>query len=59
MSKPKFQNPTGVHDILPEDQPYYEAVAEGAKSVLSFYQFKKIDTPGFTFSSCLNFCSNF
>ncbi len=45
MSKPKFQNPTGVHDILPEDQPYYEAVAEAAKSVLNFYQFKKIDTP--------------
>lgn len=45
MSKIKFQNPQGMHDILPEDQPYYEAVFEAAKKVFEFYHFKKIDTP--------------
>ncbi|MDD5568852.1 MAG: histidine--tRNA ligase [Candidatus Pacebacteria bacterium] len=45
MSKPKFQSPAGMHDILPEDQPYYDAVAAAAKEVFSFYDFKKIDTP--------------
>ena len=34
-----------MHDILPEDEPYYEAVEEAAKSVFNFYDFKKIDTP--------------
>ena len=29
--KPKFQKVTGMHDILPEDQKYYEKVYETAK----------------------------
>jgi histidyl-tRNA synthetase len=45
MSKPKFQNPQGMHDILPEDQPYYDAVFQAVKEVFDFYHFKKIDTP--------------
>ena len=45
MSKIKFQNPQGMHDILPQDQPYYEAVFEVAKKVFEFYHFKRIDTP--------------
>jgi histidyl-tRNA synthetase len=45
MSKIKFQTPQGMHDILPEDEPYYEAVLETAKKVFEFYHFKKIDTP--------------
>jgi histidyl-tRNA synthetase len=45
MSKIKFQNPQGMHDILPEDQPYYEAVFEAAQKIFDFYHFKKIDTP--------------
>jgi histidyl-tRNA synthetase len=45
MSKPKFQTPTGMHDILPQDQAYYEKIMETAKKVFSFYDFEKIDTP--------------
>ncbi|MDD5098170.1 MAG: histidine--tRNA ligase [Candidatus Pacebacteria bacterium] len=45
MSKPKFQIPTGMHDILPQDQVYYEKILETAKKVFSFYDFDKIDTP--------------
>ncbi len=45
MSKPKFQTPTGMHDILPQDQAYYERIKEVAGKVFSFYDFEKIDTP--------------
>jgi histidyl-tRNA synthetase len=45
MSKPKFQTPTGMHDILPQDQAYYEKIMETAKKAFSFYDFEKIDTP--------------
>lgn len=45
MSKIKFQNPQGMHDILPEDEPYYEAIFEVVKKIFDFYHFKKIDTP--------------
>lgn len=43
--KPKFQTPTGMHDILPEDQPYYQKVYDTAKEIAEFYNFQKIDTP--------------
>lgn len=42
---PKFQTPTGMHDILPVDQPYYEKIYETAKEIAAFYNFSKIDTP--------------
>jgi len=42
---PKFQTPTGLHDILPADQPYYEKIYETAKEIAAFYNFSKIDTP--------------
>ena len=45
MSKPKFQTPTGMHDILPQDQGYYQRVTEVATKVFGFYDFEKIDTP--------------
>lgn len=45
MSKPKFQTVTGMHDILPQDQAYYEKIQEVAKKVFAFYDFEKIDTP--------------
>lgn len=45
MSKPKFQTPTGMHDILPQDQAYYDRISEVIKKVSSFYDFDKIDTP--------------
>jgi len=45
MSKPKFQTVTGMHDILPQDQAYYEKIQEVLKKVSSFYDFERIDTP--------------
>lgn len=45
MSKPKFQTPTGMHDILPHNQAYYDKIYDAIKKVSSFYDFEKIDTP--------------
>jgi histidyl-tRNA synthetase len=43
--KPKFQSPTGMHDILPEEQPYFQKIYKEVENIASFYDFKKIDTP--------------
>ncbi|MFH1894340.1 MAG: histidine--tRNA ligase [Patescibacteria group bacterium] len=45
MSKPKFQSPTGMHDILPEDQGYYQKINGVVRNIADFYGFEKIDTP--------------
>ncbi len=42
---PKFQTPTGTHDILPEEQPYFSKVYETVQKIANFYGFGKIDTP--------------
>jgi len=44
-SKPKFQSPTGMHDILPEDQQYFAKIYEVVSEIADFYEFGKIDTP--------------
>jgi len=43
--KPKFQHPTGMHDILPEDQAYYKKIYGVTQDIAQFYGFSKIDTP--------------
>ncbi len=43
--KVKFQAPTGMRDILPKDQIYFQKIYNTAKEVASFYGFQKIDTP--------------
>ncbi len=43
--KPKFQSPTGMHDILPEDQKYFQKIYNVVEDVVSFYKFQKIETP--------------
>jgi len=43
--KPKFQRPTGMHDILPEDQGYFQKIYNVCETVANFYGFEKIDTP--------------
>jgi histidyl-tRNA synthetase len=43
--KPKFQSPTGMHDILPEDQKYFQKIYDVVKEIADFYQFEKIETP--------------
>lgn len=45
MPKPKFQSPTGTHDILPQNQAYYDKIYKTVKDIVSFYDFGKIDTP--------------
>lgn len=44
-NKMKVQAPSGMHDILPDDQPFFRKVYSTASSVAQFYGFKKIDTP--------------
>jgi histidyl-tRNA synthetase len=43
--KTKFQTPTGMHDILPLDQKYYDKVLETGKEIAEFYNFQRIETP--------------
>lgn len=43
--KPKFQAVTGMHDILPETQPFFQKVYTVASNIANFYGFSKIDTP--------------
>ena len=45
MKKPKFQAPSGMHDILPEDQPFFQKVYNATNEIANFYGFQKIDTP--------------
>ena len=43
--KLKFQSPTGMHDILPEDQKYFKKIYDTVEEIAEFYNFKKIETP--------------
>ncbi len=45
MKKPKFQRPTGMHDILPPDQKYFHKIYDICENIADFYGFEKIDTP--------------
>ncbi|MCD6429456.1 histidine--tRNA ligase [bacterium] len=41
----KFQTPTGMKDILPEDQPFYQKVYSVVDDFAKLYRFQRIDTP--------------
>jgi len=45
MKKLKFQSPTGMHDILLEEQKYFQKICEACEDIAGFYQFQKIETP--------------
>jgi len=45
MKKTKFQAPTGMHDILSEEQKYFQKVLNVCEDVVDYYDFQKIDTP--------------
>jgi len=45
VKKPKFQSPTGMHDILPEEQKYFQRIYNICTDMAEFYGFKKIETP--------------
>lgn len=43
--KLKFQTPSGMHDVLPQDQPYMQKVISVVDKVANFYGFGKIEVP--------------
>lgn len=43
--RPKLQVPTGMRDILPEEQPYFQKIYRIVDDIAQFYGFGKIDTP--------------
>lgn len=45
MEKLKFQTPTGMHDILPEEQKYFQKIYNICENIANFYGFEKIETP--------------
>ncbi len=45
MKRPKFQAPTGMRDILPEEQKYFQRIYDVVSNIADFYGFGKIDTP--------------
>ena len=45
MRKPRIQSPTGMHDILPDDQKYFKKVYDVVENIADFSGFEKIDTP--------------
>ncbi len=45
VKQTRFQSPTGMHDILPDTQPFFQKVYGVASAIAHFYGFKKIDTP--------------
>ena len=40
-----LQSPKGMHDVLPNDQPYWERVRRVARDLADFYTFRRIETP--------------
>lgn len=44
-SKIVFQSPRGMHDILPDEQPYWERLRKVSRGIADFYNFSRIDTP--------------
>jgi len=40
-----LQTPTGMSDILPEDQPYFDKILRTVENFSNFYGFKKISPP--------------
>ncbi|MDO8470663.1 MAG: histidine--tRNA ligase [bacterium] len=45
MKKFHFQTPTGIHDVLPEDQEYFRKFLSVAREIVEFYGFKEMEVP--------------
>jgi histidyl-tRNA synthetase len=43
--KLKFQAPSGMHDVLPRDQKYFQEILKTIKNIADFYGFRRIETP--------------
>ncbi len=46
----RFQAPRGTQDVLPEMQPYWEAVHDAIRVVTQLHGFRRIDTPAFEYA---------
>jgi len=40
-----LQEPKGMHDVLPAEQPVWEMIRENANGLAAFYRFNRIQTP--------------
>jgi len=47
----RFQAPRGTQDVLPEMQPYWQAVHDAIRVVTRLHGFKRIDTPAFEYAA--------
>ncbi|MEK7609426.1 MAG: histidine--tRNA ligase [Patescibacteria group bacterium] len=45
MAKQLFSTPTGMHDVLPSDQPYWEKIRREVFDMAEFYDFGYLATP--------------
>ncbi len=45
MQKLKLQTLSGMHDILPDNQPYLKKVQKSLEGIVNYYGFQKIETP--------------
>lgn len=43
--KKGYQTPTGMHDVLPQEQRYFQKIYNICEDIVSFYGFQKIETP--------------
>ena len=46
----RYQRPKGTHDILPEDQPYWDYVRKTARALAERMGFERLDLPSFEFT---------
>ena len=49
-TKLKLQSLSGMHDILPENQPYLKRVQKSVESTTNYYNFQRIDVPVLEFA---------
>ncbi len=46
----RFQAPRGTQDVLPDMQPYWQAVLDAIRVVTRLHGFRRIDTPAFEYA---------
>jgi histidyl-tRNA synthetase len=46
----RFQAPRGTQDVLPQMQPYWDAVLNAVRAVTRLHGFRRIDTPAFEYA---------
>ncbi len=45
MGRLKFQTPTGMHDIVGEEEKYFQKIFDICQKIANFYRFERIETP--------------